>query len=50
MLILRSNGMLCTFLEEYELSNDAASSWDVVKEVIGRYKDLGIEVDMLALL
>lgn len=38
------------FLRNYELSNDTASSWDVVKEVLKRYKQLGKEFDTIALL
>lgn len=38
------------FLRSDELSNDTASSWDVVKEVIKKYKNLGTEFDTVALL
>lgn len=38
------------FLRSDELSEDTSSSWDVVKEVIERYKDLGVEFDTVALL
>lgn len=38
------------FLRSNELSNDTASSWDVVKEVIEEYKNLGTEFDTVALL
>lgn len=38
------------FLRSNELSNDTASSWDAVKEVIERYKNLGTEFDTVALL
>jgi CMP-N,N'-diacetyllegionaminic acid synthase len=38
------------FLRSNELSNDTASSWDVVKEVINKYMNLGTEFDTLALL
>ena len=38
------------FLRSDELSNDTASSWDVVKEVIEEYKNLGTEFDTVALL
>lgn len=38
------------FLRSDELSNDTASSWDVVKEVIEGYKNLGAEFDTVALL
>ena len=31
-------------------ASDAASSWDVVKEVLGNYKDAGIEFDTFTLL
>jgi CMP-N,N'-diacetyllegionaminic acid synthase len=43
-------GAKVPFLRNYVLSNDTASSWDVVKDVIARYKDLGIEFDTIALL
>ena len=38
------------FLRSNELSNDTASSWDAVKEVIEEYKNLGTEFDTVALL
>lgn len=38
------------FLRNDELSNDTASSWDVVKDVLIRYKDLGQCFDTVALL
>lgn len=38
------------FLRSNELSNDTTSSWDVVKDVISRYKNLGVEFDTVALL
>jgi CMP-N,N'-diacetyllegionaminic acid synthase len=38
------------FLRTEELSNDTASSWDVVKDVIERYKESGREFDTVALL
>ena len=38
------------FLRNEELSNDTASSWDVVKGVLKKYKDLGQCFDTVALL
>lgn len=38
------------FLRSNELSTDTASSWDVVKDAINRYKKMGMEFDTVALL
>ncbi|RBP58094.1 N-acylneuraminate cytidylyltransferase [Alkalibaculum bacchi] len=43
-------GAKVPFLRSQELSNDTASSWEVVKDVIERYRSLGIEFDTVALL
>ena len=48
--IAKQWGANVPFLRSDELSNDTASSWDVVKEVIEGYKDLGTEFDTVALL
>lgn len=48
--IAKKWGANIPFLRSDELSNDTASSWDVVKEVIERYKILGTEFDTVALL
>lgn len=48
--IAKKWGANVPFLRSDELSNDNASSWDVVKEVIERYRILGTEFDMVALL
>ncbi|GEM04719.1 hypothetical protein HMI01_17070 [Halolactibacillus miurensis] len=48
--IARKCGASVPFLRSNELSNDTASSWDVVKEVIEGYKNLGSEFDTVALL
>ncbi|MDF2545703.1 MAG: acylneuraminate cytidylyltransferase [Anaerosolibacter sp.] len=48
--IAKQWGANVPFLRSEELSNDTASSWDVVKVVIERYKDSGIEFDTVALL
>jgi CMP-N,N'-diacetyllegionaminic acid synthase len=48
--IAKQWGANVPFLRSDELSNDTASSWDVVKEVIEGYKDLGAEFDTVALL
>lgn len=43
-------GASIPFLRNDELSNDTASSWDVVKDVVRRYKELGTEFDTVTLL
>lgn len=48
--IAKQWGAKVPFLRSQELSNDTASSWDVVKDVIERYKSFGIEFDTVALL
>lgn len=48
--IARRWGASVPFLRDQELSNDTVSSWDVVKDVVGRYNDLGFELGMVALL
>ena len=48
--IAKQHGANVPFLRSEKLSNDTASSWDVVKDVIGRYKELGLEFETVALL
>lgn len=48
--IAKKWGANVPFLRSDILSNDTASSWDVVKEVIEGYKNLGTEFDTVALL
>jgi CMP-N,N'-diacetyllegionaminic acid synthase len=48
--IAKQWGANVPFLRSDELSNDTASSWDVVKEVIERYRIVGTEFDTVALL
>jgi len=48
--IAKQWGASVPFLRPVELSNDTASSWDVVKYVIEKYKELGREFDTVALL
>ena len=48
--IAKQWGANVPFLRSNELANDTASSWDVVKEVIERYKNLGTAFDTVALL
>lgn len=48
--IAKQWGANVPFLRSDESSNDTASSWDAVKEVIGKYKNLGTEFDTVALL
>ncbi|HHV30190.1 MAG TPA: acylneuraminate cytidylyltransferase family protein [Clostridium sp.] len=48
--IAKQWGANVPFLRPEELSNDTASSWDVVRYVIQRYKELGREFDTVALL
>jgi CMP-N,N'-diacetyllegionaminic acid synthase len=43
-------GASVPFLREDELSTDIASSWDVVKNAIIRFRDMGKEFDTVALL
>lgn len=43
-------GATVPFLRSKELSNDTASSWDVVKDVLKEYKLLGKEFDTVCLL
>lgn len=38
------------FLRDYDTSGDAASSWDVVREVLIKYKKIGQEFDICILL
>lgn len=38
------------FMRNSELSNDTASSWDVVRDVLNKYKEAGKEFDTVALL
>lgn len=48
--IAKKWGANVPFLRSDELSNDTASSWDVVKEVIERYRIVGTEFDTVSLL
>lgn len=48
--IAREWGASVPFLRSDELSTDTASSWDVVKDAIKRYQDMGKEFDTVALL
>jgi CMP-N,N'-diacetyllegionaminic acid synthase len=48
--IAREWGACVPFLRSVELSTDDALSWDVVKDVLIRYKQLGREFDTVALL
>lgn len=48
--IARSWGADVPFLRTEILSNDSASSWDVVKEVIENYRLLGMKFDTVCLL
>lgn len=43
-------GASVPFLRSEELSNDTASSWDVIKDVVLKYKELGMFFDTVALL
>lgn len=44
------SGANVPFLRRAELSTDTASSWDVVKDVVKRYKGMGKKFDTIALL
>ena len=48
--IARSNGASVPFLRSAKLSTDTARSWDVVKEVLSRYKEMGRTFDSVCLL
>ena len=48
--IAREYGAKVPFLRSDETAGDSASSWDMVKEVLGKYKDLGMEFDNVCLL
>lgn len=48
--IAKQLGANVPFLRNNELSNDTASSWDVVKDVICQYKNLGLEFETVTLL
>lgn len=48
--IAKEYGANVPFLRSEELSGDKAGSWDVVKEVLNRYKEMGKEFDTICLL
>lgn len=48
--IARDYGADVPFLRNEELSNDTAGSWDVVRWVLEKYRELGQEYDMVTLL
>jgi CMP-N,N'-diacetyllegionaminic acid synthase len=48
--IARKNGANVPFLRSEELSSDIASSWDVVREVLSRFQELGKTFTTFALL
>lgn len=48
--IARQWGANVPFLRSERLSNDTASSWDVIKEVLEEYKSMGHDFDTVALL
>lgn len=48
--IAKKYGANVPFLRSVELSNDTAGSWDVVKAVLEKYKELGHEFDTICLL
>lgn len=48
--IARRYGANVPFLRSTETASDTASSWDMVKEVLNRYKELGKEFDTFCLL
>lgn len=48
--IARMYGADIPFLRSNEMASDSAGSWDVVLEVIQKYKDLGQTYDMVTLL
>lgn len=48
--IAKKYGANVPFIRSEQLSSDSASSWDVVKDVLNRYKDLGFYFDRVTLL
>jgi CMP-N,N'-diacetyllegionaminic acid synthase len=48
--ISKKYGAYVPFLRDKELSDDNTSSWDVVQDVLNRYKGMGLEFDTFALL
>lgn len=48
--IAKEFGAKIPFLRSSEMSNDSASSWDMVREVLDRYRKLGEEFDNFCLL
>lgn len=48
--IARKYGARVPFLRSEELSNDTASSWDMVKDVLEKYKNIGENFETIALL
>lgn len=48
--IARELGASVPFMRSVDLATDVASSWDVVREVTERYKEIGEEFDAVALL
>ena len=48
--IAKQYGAKVPFMRNSELSNDNASSWDVVRDVLNKYKEAGKEFDTVALL
>lgn len=48
--IAKDYGANVPFLRSDEMSNDSASSWDTVREVLNGYKELGKTFDYVALL
>lgn len=48
--IALAHGAQVPFLRAEETANDAASSWDVVKEVLLKYRQMGITFDTVTLL
>lgn len=48
--IAKQYGAKVPFMRNSELSNDTASSWDVVRDVLSKYKETGKEFDTVALL
>lgn len=48
--IAKLYGAKVPFMRNSELSNDTASSWDVVRDVLNKYKEAGKKFDTVALL
>ncbi len=49
-LIAKEYGADVPYLRDEQLANDTASSWDVAKDILNKYKEQGITFDTVTLL